>query len=612
MVYSTKELVDSWLKWDGNETTRAEIQRLWDEGRTEELERRLRKRIEFGTAGLRGRMEAGFSRMNDLIIIQASQGLCNYILNNVEKSRERGVVVGHDHRYNSERWAQLTAAVFLQAGFKVYLHRNLVHTPLVPFTVQQTRAAGGVMITASHNPKNDNGYKVYWENAVQIISPHDSGIADSIMSNLEPKFSSSWTDVAQSASQNLNAIDCTQEMYEKYFSTLKNLVAPMQVPTNNTLKFVTTPMHGVGNKPVLRALQDIGLTSDCISVVKEQQNPDPEFPTVSFPNPEEHGALSLAMKTADESGATYILAQDPDADRFAAAERRPDGSWHQFSGDQLGSLFAARALEKYKQSQKPMSQLAMVASTVSSKMIESMGKVEGFKFVECLTGFKYIGNVALQLVEQNFIVPFGYEEAIGFMVETGIRDKDGVSATLGFVELVTQLHARGSSALRYIDELYEKYGYFETNNSYFICNDPAVIDSIFHRLRNYPSTSPGQHQDTWKGANGATYPSSIGSLKINSIRDLTSGFGYDSTTPTLQPELPLSGGHMVTFRAGSTQNGGAAITLTIRTSGTEPKIKYYLEGQGENRDLIKSVLRKVVEELGTEWMQASQNNLQEP
>ncbi|CAG8533781.1 4888_t:CDS:10 [Acaulospora colombiana] len=596
MVYSTKELVDSWLNWDRNENTRAEIQRLWDEGSTEELEKRLRydflflgsqisyhirKRIEFGTAGL---PLALFLCSPITLSYISSQGLCSYISNNVKKAQERGVVVGHDHRYNSERWAQLTAAVFLDAGFKVYLHRDL-----------QTRAAGGVMITgqiiyqhtrltltlhsltASHNPKLVYPIlQVYWENAVQ------------------PKFSSSWTDVAQSVSANSKIIDCTQDMYEN--------------PTNNTIKFVTTPMHGVGNKPVMRALQDIGLTSDCLSVVKEQQNPDPEFPTVSFPNPEEHGQDVLAMKTAGDNGATYILAQDPDADRFAAAEKR--SAWLSPRSTCPGEIQAVPEayewatfqllLQRNNDNKRLTGQLAMVASTVSSKMIESMGKPS-----DAIAGFKYIGNVALQLVEQDFIVPFGYEEAIGFMVETGIRDKDGVSATVRTSSSVSLiLGVTGTHP--------ELYGYFETNNSYFICNDPAVIDSIFHRLRNYPSTSPGQHQDTWKGANGATYPSSIGSLKINSIRDLTSGFGYDSTTPTLQPELPLSGGHMVTFRAGSTQNGGAAITLTIRTSGTEPKIKYYLEGQGENRDLIKSVLKKVVEELRTEWMQASQNSLQEP
>ncbi|KAG8825760.1 Phosphoglucomutase-3 [Serendipita sp. 399] len=642
MPPSLKDLVDSWLQTDQNEETREEIRRLWEQGNTVELERRLRTRIEFGTAGLRGRMEAGFSRMNDLIIIQTSQGLCNYISTQVHNTRSRGIVIGHDHRHNSERWAGLTAAVFIQEGFTVYLHRGLVHTPLsvstsifisaltrvrVPFTVRHKEAAAGVMITASHNPKQDNGYKVYWGNAVQIIAPHDVGISNAIASKLNVELSLPWSDAAIQAYEHPQALDVTNEMYELYFQVLKTLAAP--VPSESTINFVTTPMHGVGNKPVLRALQDMGLPLQRILVVPEQQEPNPEFPTVSFPNPEEHGALvrvsldaailsdlkyyqTLAMRKADEIGAAYVLAQDPDADRFSAAERTSAG-WHQFSGDQLGSLFASRALNKYKETGKSMDRLAMVASTVSSKMIESMAKVEGFRFVECLTGFKYIGNVACRLVEDGYDVPFGYEEAIGFMLENGIRDKDGVSATVAFVELVTQLETRGLSALQYIEELYGRYGYFETNNSYFICRDPPTINAIFARLRDYNSVHPGSSNTSLRSPAGATYPTKIASLGMYSVRDLTSGYGFDSTrSPHFQPDLPLSGGHMITFRAGSLEQDNVEVVLTIRTSGTEPKIKYYLEGKGSDRTFIAEILRKVVAEIRDDWMEATKNNLEEP
>ncbi|KIM33579.1 hypothetical protein M408DRAFT_326264 [Serendipita vermifera MAFF 305830] len=593
---SLDSLVEDWISKDQNEATRKEIQALKDANNSDELEKRLRKRIEFGTAGLRGRMEAGFSRMNDLIIVQTSQGLCDYVSGHVDRAKERGVVIGHDHRHNSERWAKLTAAVFLEQGFKVYLHRGLVHTPLVPFTIQETKAAAGVMITASHNPKQDNGYKVYWENAVQIISPHDTGIASAILDSLEPRFTSPWNTVVESVGTHTQAMDVTQAMYDAYFARIKSVITPL--PSDIGITFVTTPMHGVGQKPVTRAFQTIGLPPASFHVVPEQEQPDPEFPTVSFPNPEE------------QENADYILAQDPDADRFAAAQRRNDGSWHQFSGDQLGSLFAGRALSKYKRSGKALNQMAMVASTVSSKMIEAMAQKEGFKFVECLTGFKYIGNVAARLVQDGLEVPFGYEEAIGFMVETGIRDKDGVSATVAFVELVTELHARGSTALQNLEELYERYGFFETKNSYFICNDPVTIDKIFARLRSYEPIIG----EAWTSPLGASYPAKIAGLKVTSVRDLTSGFGYDSAAPApaYQPDLPLSGGHMITFRAGSIEKDGVAITLTIRTSGTEPKIKYYLEGQGTDRKRIGTILQNVVAELREGWMEAKRHGLQEP
>lgn len=607
-----ESLVQAWLETDKNETTHAEIRSLWESGNTVELERRLRNRIGFGTAGLRGRMEAGFARMNDLIIIQTSQGLCEYVLEQFSDARQRGVVIGHDHRYNSEKWARLTAAVFLQRGYKVYLHKGLVHTPLVPFTIGETKAVAGIMITASHNPKQDNGYKVYWENGVQIISPHDAGIAAEILSNLTPAVPSPWDEVAKQVTDHPSIVDCTEEMYARYFTILKGLVP--SIPQDQSFTFVTTPMHGVGHKIVTRALQEVGFPTERIFVVEEQRDPDPEFPTVSFPNPEEHGALTLAMRKADTVGAAYVLAQDPDADRFTAAQKTSNG-WHQFSGDQLGSLLGARALSKHVLTEKPSDRLAMVASTVSSKMLESMAKLEGFKFVECLTGFKYIGNVARQLEQQGYDVPFGYEEAIGFMLESGIRDKDGVSATAAFIELVTGLHARGSNALQYLQELYERYGYFETSNSYFICNDPPTIDTIFARLRAYNATpSDTAAGAVWRNpATGATYPRAIGSLKITSIRDLTSGYGFDSSRPPpYEPILPVSGAHMITFRAGSTETDGVSITLTIRTSGTEPKIKYYLEGQGRDRSRISDVLQSIVEELRTDWMRAAENNLAEP
>ncbi|KAG8685022.1 Phosphoglucomutase-3 [Ceratobasidium sp. 395] len=400
--------VEEWLALDKNETTRAEIEVLWKAGNVDELDKRLSKRIEFGTAGLRGRMEAGFARMNDLIVIQASQGLCAYVLANIPNASSRGVVVGHDHRYNSEKWAKLTAAAFVANGVKVYLHKGIVHTPLVPFTVSRLKAAAGVMITASHNPKDDNGYKVYWENAVQIIAPHDIGIAASIESNLKPVC---W-DLSSLPDAERLVIDRTEEMTIAYLDYIATLSRTKLVPrspctlllhphtagdrlTNSSvpLKFTNTSMHGVSRAIIDRANAVFNFKP--LEHVKEQQKPDPDFPTVVFPNPEEKGALDLAIKTANTSGSAYVFAQDPDSDRFAAAQKRSDGTWFVFSGDQLGSLFAAWTLEGYQALGRPIGQplieveiekLAMVASTVSSKLIGAMAAKEGFKFVESLTG----------------------------------------------------------------------------------------------------------------------------------------------------------------------------------------------------------------------------------
>ncbi|KAI0304403.1 hypothetical protein B0F90DRAFT_1625617 [Multifurca ochricompacta] len=597
------DLVKEWLRIDRNPETKQEISDLWTAGHTEELKKRLTSRIQFGTAGLRGRMEAGWSRMNDLIVIQASQGLCAYVLERVDNAKDRGAVIGYDHRHHSERWARLTAAAFLDKGVKTYLYRDLVHTPMqdsltrcrVPFGVKRLNAACGIMITASHNPKYDNGYKVYWENGVQIISPHDSGISGSIEANLNPE---RWE--ADSVFADPLCIDRTHEMVESYLDHIASLSQYRDFNASTDIKFVNTSMHGVGHTFVDRSFGRFGFHP--FTPVKEQQQPDPEFTTVNFPNPEEAGMFlwgkDLAMRTADTTGATYVLAQDPDADRFSAAERRVDGTWVIFTGDQLGTLFAGRILDQYKISGNHwVDRVAMVASTVSSKMIGAMAAAEGFKFTECLTGFKFIGNMALALVEQGYEVPFGYEEAIGFMIGSEIRDKDGVAAAVFFAELVTSLHREGKTASNYLQEL---YGYFQTNNSYFICDDPLVIDQIFARLRNY---------DGQGSSAKPSYPKCIAGLDVTGVVDLT--LGYDSTNPpTYKPNLPLSSGHMIQFRASS--KDGSKIVLTTRTSGTEPKIKYYLEGSGQNHGTVENVLKEVARELSDEWVQANLNKLGRP
>jgi len=306
----------------------------------------------------------------------------------------------------------------------------------------------------------------------------------------------------------------------------------------------------------------------------------------------------FALSTADHGRIRYVLAQDPDSDRFAAAEKSDDGAWKVFTGDQLGAVFAAWILRGWKAAGKPLEKLAMVASTVSSKMVQQIARQEGFLFVECLTGFKYIGNTALDLVAQGFEVPFGYEEAIGFMFGSQIRDKDGVAATLVFAEMVATLQRSGQTVRGLLDELYQTYGYFQTSNGYLVCHDPAVVQRIFSRLRNYNETaSQGNHG----------YPSKLANLTVTSVRDLT--IGYDSSNPpSFKPTLPPSSGNMITFRAGD-DTADQEVVLTIRTSGTEPKIKYYLEGQGKDAASLTTLLGNVVRALQEDWLEATKNNL---
>ncbi|KAL7331662.1 hypothetical protein PS15p_203826 [Mucor circinelloides] len=593
MTESIDALVEKWLAVDKNEETRNEIIALQKANNVQELEKRLSTRIEFGTAGLRARMEAGFSRMNDLTVLQASQGLAIYIEKTVKDAKTRGVVVGHDHRHHSKEFAQLTAAAFIQRGFKVWFYKELVHTPLVPYTIKKLRAAGGVMITASHNPKDDNGYKVYWENACQIIPPHDEGIAATILENLEPW---GWNyDLV--ATSDLVSDPTDEGVIDSYFQEVEALCKNKQDNQDTNVKFVYTAMHGVGTPYAKRAFACFGLPP--FEPVEAQILPDPDFPTVAFPNPEEgKGALNLAIQTADKVNGNIILANDPDADRLAIAEKQPNGKWVIFTGNQIGSILGAASFEKAIASGQRPENLAMVASTVSSKFLARMAEVEGFRFEESLTGFKWIGNTAMRLEKQRLNVIFSYEEAIGFTIGDIVKDKDGVSALAFFSEWAVQLYKRGITAYDYLEELYKKYGYFVSENSYFICDDKKKISKIFDRIR----FGEEKQREDEKVGHKLCYPETIGGHKVIGIRDLT--VGYDSTTADNEPTLPVSASsEMITFRLDN------HTVFTIRTSGTEPKIKYYSELRGASEEQARIDLHQVVEAIGDELMEYQKNGL---
>ncbi|KAI7866258.1 hypothetical protein BDF14DRAFT_1875312 [Spinellus fusiger] len=533
-------------------------------------------------------MEAGFSRMNDLTVLQASQGLAVYMENTVENAKQRGIVIGHDHRHHSEDFARLTAAAFITRGFKVWYYKDYIHTPLVPFTIKTLKAAGGVMITASHNPKDDNGYKVYWENACQIIPPHDEGIARTILDHLEPW---SWDQSLVSVSD-MCSDPTDQGMIDAYFEQVAALSTFRSDNQTTPVKFVYTAMHGVGLPFAKRACEAFGLPP--LIEVEQQVQPDPDFPTVAFPNPEEgKGALSLAIATAERERARLILANDPDADRLAIAEKTASGEWRLFTGNQIGSVLGAASFEKAMAAGKKADSLAMVASTVSSKFLARMGEVEGFRFEESLTGFKWIGNKAIDLEMQGLEVVFSYEEAIGFTIGSIVKDKDGVSALAFFSEWAVQLYKKGLTVGDYLEGLYKKYGYFVSDNSYFICHDKDLIQRIFERIRYGGDAS----------SRTFAYPTTIGGHKVVSVRDLT--VGYDSSQPGNQPTLPVSAAsEMITFRLDN------HTVFTIRTSGTEPKIKYYSELRGESEAQAKIDLLGVVAAIGEQLLDYQKNGLE--
>lgn len=307
-----------------------EIKKLADSGQFDHLKSLLCNRLTFGTAGIRGRMGAGFNQMNDLVIIQTSQGLAKYLLKIDPLAKNSGVVIGFDGRYHSKSFAERTAVAFLSQDIPVYLFSQIVPTPFIPFAIRTLKCSAGVMVTASHNPKEDNGYKVYFSNGAQIVSPHDKGIQDSILGNLEP-----WKD-AWKRDKLSSVIDKLSDIEKQYYDTLKNRIISSNTITSTDLKFVYTAMHGVGYRYAMNILKICGFKQ--VFLTEAQVQPDPEFPTVKFPNPEEEGALDLSIQTARQHRAQIVFANDPDADRLAIAERQPGGSYKAFTGNETGIL----------------------------------------------------------------------------------------------------------------------------------------------------------------------------------------------------------------------------------------------------------------------------------
>ncbi|KAJ3069633.1 Phosphoglucomutase-3 [Podochytrium sp. JEL0797] len=614
-------LAQKWLDLDKDEKTRTEIQQLLAANNTPELKRRLGTYIKFGTAGLRAAMEAGFAGMNNLTVIQASQGLASYIARTVPNAKERGFVVGHDHRHNSETFARLTAAVFLEYGFKVYFYKGLVHTPMVPFAITHLNLSGGVMVTASHNPKQDNGYKVYWSNGAQIIPPHDAGIAAEI--TLLNTTTKTWDTTLPDTHPNCIR-DQTEVLKDAYFATIKDLIAtPVETIRASPLRYVYTAMHGVGLPFVERVLETFGMKP--ATLVAEQVLPDPEFTTVVFPNPEEKGALDMALALADRENIGLVLANDPDADRFAVAQKRKDGKWHVFTGDQIGTLLGyALVVKMAGKSAEEKKKVAMVNSAVSSKMLRSMCQKEGYRYEETLTGFKWMSNCVVDLMKDGYDTFFAYEEAIGFMCHECVLDKDGVTALASFVELAILQEAKGSNMVELLEELYVKYGFHASDNYYFVCHDPVVIGSMFKRIRYGPTeaeTGDVARTHFKRESDGAVlrYPLTVAGFPVVRIRDLTVGFEMhdipafmakhgdgvvDIKAGECVPTLPVSASaEMVTFELAN------ECVFTLRTSGTEPKIKYYIEKKGTDREVVGADLKAVVKAVGEELFQATKNGL---
>ncbi|MSP26271.1 MAG: phospho-sugar mutase [Myxococcales bacterium] len=483
---------EEWLRHDPDAEDRRELASLIA-ARSAELADRFAGPLHFGTAGLRGVLGAGESRMNLAVVRRTSAGLARYLAESVPEARARGVVVGYDGRRKSREFAEATASVLVAAGFRVQLAERLCPTPIVAFAVRELACAAGVMVTASHNPPEYNGYKVYADNGAQIVPPWDAGIAAAILAS--PAADEVPTAPFAEALASGRIVTFGSELDRRYLAAVLALVPPHG--EGRALPIVYTPLHGVGLPLFRAALEIAGFSS--IRVVDEQAEPDGDFPTVAFPNPEEPGALDLALTLARTTDAALILANDPDADRLAAVVRARDGRMVQLTGNEVGVLLGHSALEQDLRLANSVPAL-VVTTIVSSPQLLAIAAALGAESATTLTGFKWIANHALaREASGNARFVFGYEEALGYCLGTVVRDKDGISAALALATLAADLHARGQTLLDELERIARRYGLYLSHQRSL--QFPGALGAermarLMGRLRDAPPTRLGRFEVT--------------------------------------------------------------------------------------------------------------------
>ncbi|MDR6985785.1 phosphomannomutase [Paenarthrobacter nitroguajacolicus] len=529
-----------WASQDPDPATSAALVELadlasgGDAGATQELGDSFNGTLQFGTAGLRAALGPGPNRMNRVVVRRAAAGLAAFLSETVAAAApgtQPRAVVGFDARYNSDIFAEETAAIFTAAGIETFLMPAALPTPLLAYAVRNLDCDGGVMVTASHNPPQDNGYKVYLgRHAVsesgrgsQIVAPYDAEIAAKIeavgaLDSIELA-EGGWTVLPTSIAAD-------------YESAMAGLVDPDHFPARD-LKIVLTPMHGVGGETAVSVLHAAGFTD--VTLVAEQAEPDPDFPTVAFPNPEEPGALDLALAAAADSGADIVLANDPDADRAAVAALDPaTGSWRMLRGDEVGALLGAHVVARRAAAAGDEPQTGVFAnSIVSSRLLSRIAAAAGYAHEETLTGFKWISRVPG--------LTYGYEEALGYCVAPDlVRDKDGISAAVLIAELAAAAKADGKTIFDTLDDLYLVHGLHASDQLSIRVADLGLLDAMMNRLRVNP-------------------PEAFGGSAVEVSTDLAEG----------SEALPPTDGLLYLTRDHS--------RVIIRPSGTEPKLKCYLE-----------------------------------
>lgn len=552
-----KDYMKIYQEWLSNpyfdEATKAELKAI--EGDENEIKERFYMDLEFGTAGLRGIIGAGINRMNIYVVRRATQGLANYIIK--QGAADKGVAIAYDSRNMSPEFAMEAAMTLAANGIKAYKFESLRPTPELSFAVRELGCVAGINITASHNPPEYNGYKVYWEDGAQFTPPHDKGVTEEVLA-IEDLSSVKTTDEASAIAAGKYEV-IGKEIDDKYIAQVKAQVVNQKAidEMQDQIRIVYTPLHGTGNIPARRVMREIGFTH--VYVVPEQELPDGNFPTVSYPNPEAKEAFELGLKLAKEKDADLVLATDPDADRLGVyVKDAKSGEYIPLTGNMSGSLLCEYVLSQKQAEGKIPADGQVVKSIVSTNLIDAVAKAYGAELIEVLTGFKWIGKQILKNETTGTgTYLFGMEESYGCLIGTYARDKDAISATAALCEAAAYYKQKGMTLWDAMVAMYEKYGYYKDSVKSIGLSGIeglAKIQSIMETLRN-------------------NTPAEVGGYKVVSARDYKLDTIRDMETGAVKPTgLPASNVLYYDLEDGA--------WICVRPSGTEPKIKFYFGVKG--------------------------------
>ena len=552
-----KDYMKIYQEWLSNpyfdEATKAELKAI--EGDENEIKERFYMDLEFGTAGLRGIIGAGINRMNIYVVRRATQGLANYIIK--QGAADKGVSIAYDSRNMSPEFAMEAAMTLAANGIKAYKFESLRPTPELSFAVRELGCVAGINITASHNPPEYNGYKVYWEDGAQFTPPHDKGVTEEVLA-IEDLSSVKTTDEASAIAAGKYEV-IGKEIDDKYIAQVKAQVVNQKAidEMQDQIRIVYTPLHGTGNIPARRVMKEIGFTH--VYVVPEQELPDGNFPTVSYPNPEAKEAFELGLKLAKEKDADLVLATDPDADRLGVyVKDAKSGEYIPLTGNMSGSLLCEYVLSQKQAEGKIPADGQVVKSIVSTNLIDAVAKAYGAELIEVLTGFKWIGKQILKNETTGTgTYLFGMEESYGCLIGTYARDKDAISATAALCEAAAYYKQKGMTLWDAMVAMYEKYGYYKDSVKSIGLSGIeglAKIQSIMETLRN-------------------NTPAEVGGYKVVSARDYKLDTIRDMETGAVKPTgLPASNVLYYDLEDGA--------WICVRPSGTEPKIKFYFGVKG--------------------------------